>query len=142
MKDSHKSMFIDQFQEIDRYALPIHLNVEGKDSFKSTCGACSSLAVIILLTVLFFSRIIIYGSSCQSTAYTLDEFQNDPGYLRLSENSNFIFAIGVTANGVNINMTNSSILSFTSTYNQNYRQSDGTTKKYKSKIQWAPCQPI
>ena len=130
----------EQLQTIDRYSKPIHLNVEGKDSFKSLFGAIVSLAVIICLIVLFSTKVAKMMHHDNPQIIELDEFQNDPGLLSLSQSSNFIFAIGITVNGVYNNMTKNSIVSFSSTYNQNHRSQNGTVTKFKSNIHWTPCE--
>ena len=140
MKADFTTKLSGHFKEIDRYSQPIQFNIQGDESLKSTSGALVSLAVIVFLATQFFIQFREMVNYDGPQIIQMNEFQNDPGFLNLTQSNNFIFAISVTANSANVNMSQNSLISFSATYSQNIRNSNGTTTKYRSLVNWAPCQ--
>jgi len=138
-RKSTKMYITEGLNSVDVFDEPIFLNLGGERKLSSSFGGFISLAFLIFMavqTIIQFVKMIKYEGPA---IIQFAEYQDDPHQILLNETNNFVMAVGATVNNNAINMSDSSIVSFTSFYSQYYRQTDGTTIRIKAPVSWAPC---
>jgi len=136
----HKEKAIKAFNYVDLFRTPISLNIQGKRMATSTIGGIISVGIVIFLITQSCIQLNGMANRAGSKVLQMDEYQNDPQNVGLNQTNNFIFAVGFTKNNAPMNLSDSSLFSFTSTYSQYVRNPDGSQAKYKPLINWAPCE--
>ena len=139
MKRSFTTKLRDAFYEVDRYDRPVHFNLEGDETLKSSLGSIISMGIIIFLLTQFFIQVSQMLKHVNPQIIQMNEFQSDPAYVNLTQAENFVFAVGITKDGASMDLTQNSIVSFKATYSQYIRSTSGTTTKIKSKLYFEPC---
>jgi len=125
---------------VDMFERPVQLNLNGKRQLSSSLGGFLSLAVVIFLFVQFVIKLAGMYDYNDPKIIQVNEYSDDPESILLNNTNNFMMAVSFNKEGDLLNLTQDSLVSFTGTFNQNFRNPDGTTTKYKSRIYWAPCE--
>ncbi len=134
-----KQSAVKAINSVDIFDEAVHLNLEGDRMVSSSIGGLLSLAVFIFLGTQSIIQTVAMFNRADPKIVQINEYQNDPSPVYLNSTNNFIFAVSFTKNNGPMNLSDSSLFSFTTTYSQYIRSSDGIQVKYKPIINWAPC---
>jgi len=139
MLQKPKKLVTNTLNYFDIFEDPVQLNINGDRQLSSSLGGFLSVAVIAFIA----SQVVIQGLNMlhhnNASIIQMNEYQSDPHSISLNSSNNFKFAVQFAKDNVNLNLSNGSYFSFTSTFNQYLRNDDGTQTKYKSAIYYAPC---
>ncbi|CAK79124.1 unnamed protein product (macronuclear) [Paramecium tetraurelia] len=117
-------------QRIDIFGQTITLNMNKNAYYTTSFGGCSSIMIICLLSLIFYSNIADFFTKANVYYNSQTAFSNDPNYMKMSD-ENAMFALSIDQN----NYTNFPFFNIT----MEQRSLDGTIKKSTTQIPLEPC---
>ncbi|KAM3136629.1 hypothetical protein pb186bvf_011265 [Paramecium bursaria] len=124
-------------KKLDIYGQNISLNIKGENQYQTAFGGLSSLAIVSVIAVFFWSNIQAFVLKQNLISVSQDIFTNDPEMIELDK-SNFMAAVSIAQKGSYF--TESPYFNI-SVQQQTYtRYSNGTLVKNITYVDLVPCQ--
>jgi len=134
-----KALLTEFVSVLDFFNDAVYLNLNGRRNLTTIIGAALSIGLVAILMYQGISQAVSMYSREDPKIYQIMEYESDPGSMGLNSTNNFFFAFSTNLDGTTINMSTSSLYSFSTTYNHYLRSPDGTRTKKKYPIYMAPC---
>ncbi|CAD8090637.1 unnamed protein product [Paramecium sonneborni] len=117
-------------QRIDIFGQTITLNMNKNANYTTSFGGCSSIMIICLLSLIFYSNIADFFTKANVYYNSQTVFSNDPNYMKMNDN-NSMFALSIDQS----NFTDFPFFNIT----MEQKSLNGTIKKSTIQIPLEPC---
>ncbi|CAD8093865.1 unnamed protein product [Paramecium primaurelia] len=121
-------------KRIDIFGQTITLNMNKNAYYTTSFGGCSSIMIICLLSLIFYSNIADFFTKANVYYNSQTAFSNDPNYMKMNDN-NAMFALSIDQN----NYTKLPFFNITMEQKIYERSLNGTIKKSTIEIPLEPC---
>ncbi|CAD8070774.1 unnamed protein product [Paramecium sonneborni] len=117
-------------QRIDIFGQTITLNMNKNPNYTTSFGGCSSIMIICLLSLIFYSNIADFFTKANVQFNSQTTFSNDPNYMKMNDD-NSMFALSIDQS----NFTDFPFFNIT----MEQKSLNGTIQKSTIQIPLEPC---